>query len=103
MRGWIADGSSGSARSVSVSNSVQTGEWSVRYNLTSDAAISISYTINEMPANTAALSFSEALRGGMPIIEYGNESVYKGLVGYIMYVNSSMDSGSSCALSSIAG
>ena len=99
----LTGGSESGRQSVSVSNSVQTGEWSVRYNLTSGAAISISYTINEIPANTAALSFSEALRGGMPIIEYGNESVYKGLVGYIMYVNSSMDSGSSCALSSIAG
>lgn len=81
------------------SNGIAPGAWSITYNTTNPTSLQVTSTKTQ--ANTTGLTYNKAISAGIPVVDYGNTTVYKGMVGYIMYANSSFLTGSGCTLASI--
>ena len=96
---FILNGGSSESGNQTVSGSAS-GTWSVKYNISSSASFSAEGISAPTSLQANSITISNAISSSIPTIYASNQTVYKGLLGYVMYMNSSM-LGSACPASSL--
>ncbi len=97
---FILNGGASESGSQSVSGAAS-GAWSVKYNLSSSALLKISGT-SSIRQSANSITISNAISRSIPVLYASNTTAYKGMLGYVMYMNASM-LGSGCSASKLIG
>ncbi len=97
---FILNGGASESGSQSVSGAAS-GTWSVKYNLSSSALLKISGT-SSTRQSANSITISNAISRSIPVLYASNTTAYKGMLGYVMYMNASM-LGPGCTASKLIG